>query len=188
MSTMKSPCIERERQARGSFITTLSGAEFDIENPNVGDIPMYDIAHALSMNCRYNGHITRFYSVAEHSVIVSRLVPPEDALWGLLHDVTEAFVPDIPRPFKPYIDGFKEVEGRIHESISKVFGLSEEEPDSVFDIDNRIVADEATVLFPSPPSWVEDYELLGCGDMIIGLAPVLARQQFLSRFEELTGD
>lgn len=178
--------MERRRKARGSWITTLSGVRFDLLRINIRDVPLTDIAHSLAMNCRYNGHIKNFYSVAEHSILVSKLVPEEDALWGLLHDATEAFVPDIPRPFKQYIGGFENVEAQIHKGISEVYGLPLQEPDSVYDIDNRIVADEGIVLFPEIPEWVSDFVPVGCTDMIKCYTPHQAKEEFLNRFKELT--
>src|SRR3990167_6893828 len=85
---------------RGLYIVTGSGAKFYLKECNVKDIPIEDIAHALAFHNRFNGHLDRFYSVAEHCVRVSYLVPQEHALWGLVHDMSEAFIPDIPSPFK----------------------------------------------------------------------------------------
>jgi hypothetical protein len=67
------PCPE-QRDKRGAFVTTFSGAKFFVDECNIQDIPLEDIAHSLSMNCRFNGHLAHFYSVAEHSVLVSQLV------------------------------------------------------------------------------------------------------------------
>src|ERR1017187_10636100 len=77
-------------------ITTFSGIHFWPLLPNPADIRIEDIAHALSNQCRFAGHAREFYSVAEHSVRVSQLCPPEDALWGLLHDASEAYLTDVP--------------------------------------------------------------------------------------------
>jgi len=170
---------------RKDYVSTYSGAEFNIQTCDVMPIPMSDVAHALSMNCRYNGHVNKFYSVAEHCVIISNLVPEEDALWGLLHDATEAFVPDIPRPFKPFIKGFKEYEQRISDAFAERFGLSKQQPESVHYMDRNIVHDEALELFPEPPTWVELYESVGAGDMIKCLTPEKAEKAYNERLEAL---
>ena len=84
------------------FIPTASGLHFDYRDIMRNEVKIEDIAHALSHLCRFGGHVPRFYSVAQHSVIVSHLVPPEHALGALLHDATEAFVQDVVRPVKRY--------------------------------------------------------------------------------------
>ena len=82
------------------FIGTFSGLRFWPLAPNLEKILVEDIAHALAHQCRFGGHASRFYSVAEHSVHVSQLCLPEHALWGLLHDASEAYLVDLPRPLK----------------------------------------------------------------------------------------
>lgn len=176
-----------QTDTRGNFITTYSGAKFFIDECNIWDIPFEDIAHSLSMNCRFNGHVKYFYSVAEHSVIVSYLVPRQDALWGLLHDVTEAFCTDIPRPFKSLITGFDEFEEKLAKNVARHFGLPEELPDSVKYIDKNIVANEAAVLFKSPPDWLQFYDDVGARSKIIGLMPDIAEQEFTARYHALRG-
>ena len=143
---------------RGPYITTLSNSQFFIEECNVADIPIIDVAHSLSMKCRFNGHLNHFYSVAEHSVFVSRLVPEEDALWGLLHDASEAFLPDVPRPFKGLFPGFKEYEDRILQAFAEVYDLPWPVPESVKEVDKHIIAAEAQLFYPNPPEWVKNYE------------------------------
>lgn len=69
-----------------SYIETYSGKKFHILDPQPDEIDIIDIAHALSMNCRYTGHCLEFYSIAEHSVYTSQLVSEENKLWALLHD------------------------------------------------------------------------------------------------------
>jgi hypothetical protein len=84
----------------GDWIQTYSGRQFWPLDPRVEDVHLEDIAHALSNVCRYTGHVREFYSVAEHSVHVSWSCEPEDALWGLLHDASEAYLADMARPVK----------------------------------------------------------------------------------------
>lgn len=171
---------------RGDFITTYSGAAFYINELNIEDIPIQDIAHALSRNCRFNGHICRHYSVAEHSVLVSELVPKEYALWGLLHDISEAFVPDIPRPFKHIIGGFKEYEERLLEKVAKFYDLPYPIPEPVHYIDRHIVAAEAEKLFLSVPAWTKEYDQIkDLENYTFGVSAGLARQLFMDRYEDL---
>ena len=83
-----------------SWITTQSGKHFDFNNLSAADICIEDISCALSNLCRFTGHVQDFYSVAQHSVHVSYLVPPEFALEALLHDAAEAYCNDISAPRK----------------------------------------------------------------------------------------
>lgn len=176
--------LPEQRDSRGNFVTTYSGAKFFIDEVNIQDIPMYDIAHALSMNCRFNGHISKFYSVAEHSVNVSLLVP-NYGLEALLHDVSEAFLPDMPRPFKGMITGFDEYEYKIHTAFAEHYGLQFPLPAEVKYIDTNIVSDEAAVLYPEPPEWINFYDSVCPHSMIIGYSPEEACSYFMERFTEL---
>lgn len=81
---------------RGPSIRTHSGW-LHVLTPTPDEIHIRDIAHALSMICRFGGHVDSFYSVAQHSVIVSYHVPPDMALVGLLHDAAEFAVGDLPQ-------------------------------------------------------------------------------------------
>src|SRR5689334_14267678 len=86
------------------WIRTYTGRKFYLFDSGPEDVEIEDIAHALSMQCRYNGHVQRFYSVAEHSCYVSAIVAAEMgnakydinvALWALLHDASEAYLGDV---------------------------------------------------------------------------------------------
>ena len=102
-------------------MNTASGRLVDPFNLRLEDIAIEDIAHSLSMQCRFNGHCARFYSVAEHSVLVSRLVLPKNRLWGLLHDAQEAYLGDIITPIKQQVPAIQEVEANLQLLISLKF-------------------------------------------------------------------
>jgi hypothetical protein len=89
----------------GNWMQTQFGNQFWPLDPRPEDFDIKEIASALGKACRYAGHCFGFYSVAEHSVLVSQIVPPEFALTALMHDATEAYLVDIPRPLKPYLTG-----------------------------------------------------------------------------------
>ena len=167
-----------------AWIQTFTGRQFWPLDPNVDDIDVLDIAHALAMKVRYSGHVKRFYSVAEHSVHVSRLVPPQYAFEGLMHDAGEAYLPDVPRPIKPNLVGFKAIEERIDAAIAAKFLLTFPWPDEVHIADATILADEkAAIMGPSPAPWLLPYPPAGvkieCWDW------EQAKWEFLKRFREV---
>lgn len=84
------------------FMQTYSGRVVHLVNPRADEIHIADIAHALSQTCRFAGHTPVFHSVAHHSVLVADLLGPDQrlALWGLLHDASEAYLHDLTRPLK----------------------------------------------------------------------------------------
>ena len=104
-------------------IRTYSGHYFDAFNPVAELIKIEDIAHALSQQPRYAGHLPKFYSVAQHCLYVMRILPPALKLVGLLHDAAEAYLCDIPSPFKAHIQGYKGAENNLLTAILKKFGV-----------------------------------------------------------------
>lgn len=138
------------------WIVTFSNVIFHPLDPNPETILIEDIAHALSLLCRYNGHCLRFYSVAEHCVRVSMEVPPEDRLAALLHDASEAYLADIPRPLKrdPSMIPYRTAENNLQRMINKRFGLPEEMPASVHEADERMLFTERRdIVRPGGPDW-----------------------------------
>lgn len=168
------------------WMQTFTGKAFYPLNVVKEDIDIKDIAHSLSMQCRYNGHVNRFYSVAEHCVLMSYSVPEEDALWALLHDATEAYVGDLIRPVKKHLPEFIRVEDRIMAAIADVFGLSSHEmPESVKEADNRIIENERRALLKQEPlPWTVHGDPLP-GVIIECWYPQEAEDQYLNRFYEL---
>lgn len=87
-----------------AWMLTASGRRWPLTDPGPSDVHWPDIADALAKLCRFNGHCTTFYSVAQHSVFVAELLPPELRPYGLLHDAHEAFLGDIHRPMQLAMD------------------------------------------------------------------------------------
>lgn len=129
-------------ERRGDWMQTYTGLQFWPLDPREDEVDIRDIAHSLSMQCRYGGHSLRFYSVAEHSVHMARMVSPENALWALLHDAAEAYLADVPRPLKRHLPGYKEAENQVMRAICDHFGLPHEMPAEVHKADERILSDE----------------------------------------------
>jgi len=170
---------------KGDWMQTASGKQFWPIDPRPEEIDIQDIAHALSMMCRYGGHCQRFYSVAEHSYIVSLHVPKEYALWGLLHDASEAYLADIVKPAKPYIAGYKEAEARVMSAVCQRFGLHPVEPDEVKWADGAILVDEMKALLRPPPVPWDLPVPQGLGAWINCWTPMTAKTAFLRRFNDL---
>lgn len=177
---------------KGAWMGTYMGERFWPLDPHPWDFHLGDIAHHLSMTCRYGGAVQRFYSVAEHSVLVSLFVPPEYAKEALLHDASEAYVGDLIRPLKhqPEMKAFREAEDRIYPMVMEAFGVvsTEESRKVISFVDDQIIADEVRALMRCPEKYFERYPAgiaLGC--TIRALDPLAAKSLFISRYLELFG-
>jgi 5'-deoxynucleotidase YfbR-like HD superfamily hydrolase len=133
------------------WIQTYTGRRFDFDNITPESICIEDIAHALALTNRFCGHTSEPYSVAQHSVIVSRNLPREIALEGLLHDAHEAYIHDITAPLKVYLgdslDLFDTLETQIKDAIDEKFGLRWQDWHYVKAADMRALAAERRDLF-----------------------------------------
>lgn len=169
----------------GDWLQCYSGGCFWPLDPRAEEVHIEDIAHALSMQCRYAGHVIKFFSVAEHSILVSHYVKPENALWGLLHDAAEAYSADIPRPLKLHLTEWKHMENRIMQAVCQRFGLFFRQPEDVSRVDARMIADEREALMGlCERDWGKLPPKLGA--KIEGLMPHEAEAAFMARFRELT--
>lgn len=169
------------------WIQTYTGKHFDPERCGRDDIAILDIAHALSNLCRFNGHCRTFYSVAQHSVLVSRIMPEALALEGLLHDAAEAYLGDITRPIKSQLLGswFHLMECRVNYVIVDRFGLrSTMYADLLQEADDRALATEARDLMGADArrDWGLDADPVGV--QIVPMTPEEAFNAFQDRFEE----
>lgn len=166
------------------FINTYSGGKFDPEDLENSDFRLDDIAHSLSLQCRFAGHIPRFYSVAEHSVLVSKNT--EYPLEGLLHDASEAYLMDIPTPIKKskIMNGYIELEDKVMKIIFENFGLEYPFKDDVHNSDRRTLRKEAEYFGLLNPSW-DVYLLKNINDPILCMLSEQAEKYFLRRFREL---
>lgn len=141
----------------GDWIQTHRKIKFHPGDPKPADVDIRDIAHALSNLCRYTGHTGSFYSVAEHSVRVALLCPPEDRLWGLMHDAAEAYIGDLNRPTKmlPEMAPYRHMEANIMRVICEKFCIPAEPPPSVKRADEILLATEARDLMsPLVGKWI----------------------------------
>lgn len=170
------------------WIQTFSGRRFNPTKPVVDAIVIQDIAHSLSMQCRFTGHVRRFYSIAQHCVLVSYLCDADDRRWGLLHDGDETYIPDLSSPLKHSgkFDNYREYGKQLQIAICKRFGLPEKEPRSVKLADKLLLATEARDLMsPLHPDWKQPMEPLPF--KIEPWSPDKAEDMFMKRFYELWG-
>ena len=170
----------------GDFMQTATGRKFWPLDPRPEEVFIEDIAHSLSLQCRYAGHCLRFYSVAEHSVLMARKLLWEGeglALWALLHDAAEAYTVDVPRPLKRHLVGYKEAEAVVMAAVCARFGLSESMPPAVHDADNRIIGDELVNMVPM--DWHARYAGKELGVRLRYWSPEEARVEFLATFDAL---
>lgn len=175
------------------WIQTFTGKQFDPIAPNPALIDIRDIAHALSNQCRYAGHVSEFYSVAEHSIHVAQVLEKNDLdspkLWlsGLLHDSAEAYTTDIPRPIKGYVTGFEPIETRLLTVISRKFDFAFPFSPKLKFVDTSIILDEARTLFR--PEWVESWDIAKThkplNKVIWALTPHEAESAFLAEYERI---
>lgn len=171
----------------GDWMQTFCGAQFWPLDPRADEVRIVDIAHALSMQCRYAGHVLEFYSVAEHSVhLANHMSDPDDKRWALLHDASEAYLVDVPRPVKPSLDGYKAAETRVMEAVCLRFGLSPQMPRAVHEADNRIIADERVNLSACVAPW--DFNEKPLGIALEFWTPQQAKRTFLDLFHQLFPD
>ena len=170
----------------GPTILTRSGILFALDAPTEAMIDIDDIAHALSNLCRFTGHTRLFYSVAEHSVLVSRLVPSHEALAALLHDASEAYLGDVSRPLKSLLPEYRIIEARVTEVIERRFSLGSCATPAIKSADRRMLVAEQRQAMGNHDCWADFARVEAAAVMVDFLSPWSARQMFIDRFKELT--
>jgi len=193
--TIQSLSCEVAPGERGHFMRTFTGRKFWPMDPKAEDMSIVDVAHHLAMQVRFNGATKDFYSVAEHCVIGSYLVPDEYAFEFLMHDAPEAWLGDMIRPIKNHTlcgDQYKLIELGVDSVVRAKWGMAEEPPSCVKRMDSALCAMEIDQVYGAPV----DYVLRGEGldfSMLKGAGYKLhfwdwrtAEIQFFQRFLELT--
>lgn len=167
------------RQNPDNWIQTYTGRKFWPLEPRAEDVRVEDIAHALSMICRFGGHCKRFYSVAEHCILVSQQV----GIHGLLHDAAEAYLLDIPSPVKVLLPEYKLAEEEVLLAIYEALGItvpSAGEEMAVKEADKRMLATEKVALHKQTSQWAlatpyDDVDILF-------LSPAHAEERWIEAF------
>jgi hypothetical protein len=171
---------------KDAWIETYTGRRFNVFEPDIRNINIMDIAHSLSMCTRFNGHLNQYYSVAEHSIYVSELVPKEFALAGLLHDASEAYLSDVPRPIKAMIPEIKLIENNVITLIFKKYGVTEYS-DIITYIDRSLCLTEAVQSNMNTYDWIEGSDDYDLQNITLSYLPwSIAKQDFLNLFDKLT--
>ncbi len=189
--------LEKEKNL---FIQTVKGRRFYIAAPH---FDIEEIAHAASMQCRFTGHTREFYSVAEHSVLVSQLVAqvpecriaPATPFEGLMHDAHEAYVSDIATPWKALLPDYRRMEGALEARMRAYYGLPKRHSPGVKCADWYALFIEARDLLPSgvTADWLTPTAEFRANLALVlpwfsarALSPRTARDAFLHRFAELS--
>ena len=168
-----------------SVIQLWNGERFDLLDPDPAVMNPEVIAHALANLCRFNGHVLTFYSVAEHSIMVSEEVPHVFAMAGLMHDAAEAFIGDVTSPLKHMLPDLKVIENRIMQRLGERYKF---DPciKIVKWVDRQVTATEKRDLMYDGTPW-EDYPR-PLDRRIKPTTRMEAFSAFIRRFTELGGD
>ena len=173
------------------WIELITGGRFYYNDP-AWDIGA--IAHSLSMVCRFTGHCRKFYSVAEHSILVSRIMEDQglgDPMEGLLHDGVESVLADVARPAKNLLKDYKALDKALDGSLRKSFGLPETMSDGCARADAIALLIEARELMPNKGenfTGMSDEIVLAAKKatyMIAGWTPENARERFMTRMHDI---
>lgn len=170
-------------------IQTYSGQYFDYREPEKYHYEIYEIAHALSHQARFTGHTLFHYSVAQHSVLVARLVPPELKLTALLHDASEAYLVDIPRPLKALLPDYAYLEARTMSAIAKYYGLTFPFPEAIKRADNMLLLAEKQQLLHTTARDEELWTIPGTEAADVNIDKMLpgeAKDWFIHTYYQIT--
>lgn len=173
-----------------NYIRTYTGRKFWPLDPDSSDVAVEDIAHALSQLCRFTGHTREFYSVAQHSVLASKrleAVSADHAMFGLLHDASEAYLLDLARPVKhdPAMTFYRVKESILQRVIYNAFALFSEEPPEVKAVDELLLHCELRDLMTG--SHPAHAARAGTEPQIRPINAKVAKLQFLEQFTRLNG-
>lgn len=170
--------MKQENLYKPHCVRTFSGQYVNVFNPDPATITIEDIAHHLSMQCRFGGALPDHYSVAQHSWLCSQMVAPQYRLAALLHDASEAYLIDLPAPIKREMKNYQLFEADLMTVIARKFGFQWPLPVEVQAADHQLLEQEWHCL------------MLGNWDQwkhtVLYMNPAGARSFFLKQYNELT--
>lgn len=174
------------RRITDSVILLGSGHYFDFDNPEGSIFTIHDIARSLSNLCRFTGHVKHYYSISQHCVMMSRVVPSEHALAALLHDATEAFINDLSRPLKRRCPDYRMIEERIEPAVMDRFGVPYPFHPCVLEADMRMQMTEQRQLMANHDDWGYPSSMQPYDIYLGSWMPDEAMGRFLSRYRVIT--
>ena len=168
-------------------VSTKSGRRVSLLNPSPSQIVIGDIAHGLAHQCRFNGQTNKFYSVAQHSVLVASILPRELRLAGLLHDASEAYLGDVVQPLKDLLPEYQAIEVKFCEILGERFGVNLLHNDAIKHADLVVLATERRDLMPMDTAdWSSIAGITPMSRTIKPMSPDAATTQFMEMFFTLT--
>ena len=168
-------------------VSTKSGRRVALLNPSPSQIVIGDIAHGLAHQCRFNGQTNKFYSVAQHSVLVASILPRELRLAGLLHDASEAYLGDVVQPLKELLPEYQAIEENFCKVLGMRFGVNLQHNDAIRHADLVVLATERRDLMPMDMAdWSSIAGITPMSRTIKPMSPEAASAQFMEMFFTLT--
>ena len=168
-------------------VSTRSGRRVALLNPSPSQIVIGDIAHGLAHQCRFNGQTSKFYSVAQHSVLVASILPRELRLAGLLHDASEAYLGDVVQPLKDLLPEYQAIEENFCKVLGMRFGVNLQHNDAIRHADLVVLATERRDLMPMDMAdWSSIAGITPMSRTIKPMSPEAASAQFMEMFFTLT--
>lgn len=175
---------------KDAWIQTYTGRAFNVFTCKPEDVAIEDIAHALSMICRFAGHTRKFYSVGQHSILVASILPDNLKLAGLLHDASEAYLVDLPRPIKYNMPEYQLIEKSVESVIAQAFNLPNPLPKEVKCADSMLLCTEYNQLMGKIHDDFASFTYMPNGPSVLEIQPWTPDQTeetFLDMFYELGG-
>lgn len=178
--------------AAGPYLQTVSGRRVNPLDPDPAQLDAGDIARALANQCRFGGHSRVFYSVAQHCVIVSRVIEDrggdvEDVFAALMHDAGEAYLGDMPHPLKHRSAlgaAFRDAEARLEQTIRDRFKIKADVPE-VKTVDRALLATERRAFSAEAWHWPELDDVEPLDLELTAWSPDRAAEEFAKRYAEL---